>query len=314
MMIDILSETLMKMKLKAYFSGALDAGGHWAVESPSFDGFKLIVVLKGECWISIEGLPGKYHLKPGDCILLTSGKPFIIAKDLSIQRKIQFDELKRSTQNGVMTYNGGGDFYSNSAYFQFEGHLPKIMFGNLPPVIHIPEHMEQAAILRWSLERFSSEVQGDKVGRTLIINHLAPIMLVQILRIYLASAKNEKNWLVALSDPKLSKAIEAMHSDYQRPWSLDELARTAGLSRSGFALNFKKQVGIAPMEYLTNWRMQYACELLQSGDHNVATVASAVGYESESAFSLAFKRIIKCRPGFYQKAHRGLSANADSIN
>ena len=96
-----------------------------------------------------------------------------------------------------MTCNGGGDFYSLGAYFQFDGYLPKIMFGHLPPVIHIPEHMEQAAILRWSLERFSAEFRGDKMGRTLIMNHLAPIMLLQILRIYLASAKNEKNMVMS---------------------------------------------------------------------------------------------------------------------
>jgi AraC-like DNA-binding protein len=73
------------------------------------------------------------------------------------------------------------------------------------------------------------------------------------------------------------------------------------MSRSGFALNFKKQVGIPPMDYLTNWRMQIACELLKSANHTVSTVAAAVGYESESAFSVAFKKVVKCRPGFYQK-------------
>ncbi len=102
----------------------------------------------------------------------------------------------------------------------------------------------------------------------------------------------------------MSKVIDAMHSDYQRPWSLEGLAMVAGLSRSGFALNFRKQVGITPMDYLTNWRMQIACELLQAEDQNVATVAIAVGYESESAFSVAFKRIVKCRPGFYQKTQK----------
>jgi AraC-like DNA-binding protein len=80
----------------------------------------------------------------------------------------------------------------------------------------------------------------------------------------------------------------------------------AGLSRSGFALNFKKQVGISPMDYLTNWRIQIACELLQAGGRSLSEIANAVGYESDSSFSDAFKRILKCRPGFYRKNYEDL--------
>jgi transcriptional regulator GlxA family with amidase domain len=130
-------------------------------------------------------------------------------------------------------------------------------------------------------------------------------MLLQILRIYLASMpKGKQDWLIAISDPKLSRVFAVMHSQYKRPWSLDSLAKIAGLSRSGFALSFKKKVGLAPLDYLTNWRMQVACNLLDSHDRTVASVANAVGYESESAFSVAFKRIIECRPGQYQKTNQ----------
>jgi len=198
-----------------------------------------------------------------------------------------------------MTVNGGGEFFSVGIYFQFDGPLPKHLFAQLPPLIHIQGHEDQAAVLRWSIERFRTEYLGNRLGRSLLLNHYAPIILLQILRIYLASASNQRNWLVALSDPKLSKAIEVMHTDYQKPWSLEELAGIAGMSRSGFALNFKKQVGISPIDYLTNWRMQIACELLKSGGHNVSSVAGAVGYISESAFSVAFKKNVKVRPGAY---------------
>ena len=306
MKIDVLSNTLMQMKLKSSFSGATDAGGKWAIAFPNYEGFKLGVVLKGGCWISVEGCQTKYQLSTGDCALTTSGQPFVLASDLSVKPKPFKDVIGETVPNGALTLNGGGDLLLIAVHFQFDGHLPKIMFDNLPPVLHIPEHLEQAAILHWSLERFSSEFRGNNLGRALILNHLAPIMLLQILRIYLASAKNERNWLASLSDPKLSKAIEVMHSDYQRPWSLEELAKVACMSRSAFALNFKKHVGVAPMDYLTNWRMHIAGDLLQSGDHNIADVAMAVGYESESAFSAAFTRVIKSRPGSYKKSRARL--------
>ena len=302
MKIDALSDALMKMKLKTIVSGGLDAGGKWAIDCPAYAGLKVHVVLKGEGWLSVEGHPEKYHIKEGDCGLQTSGKPYIVAKDLAIKKRVKAEAIIGSAQNGISILNGGGDFYSITAHFGLDGHLPKILFGQLPPMIHIAGNMEQAAILRWSLELFSKEFHGNSEGRSLILNHLAPVMLLQMLRVYLAANKKDKNWLAALSDPKLSKGIEAMHADYQRSWSLEELARLAGMSRSGFALNFKKQVGVAPMDYLMNWRMQRAGEVLRSTDQNITAIANGVGYESESAFSIAFKKTIGCRPGAYRKA------------
>lgn len=297
----------MKMKIKTLVSGAVDVGGDWAFSFPAYDGLKLYVLLKGEGWLFIEGDPTKYHVKTGDCCLLTSGKPFILAGDRSVKNTVPMEELLRTAQNGRMTWNGGGDALSIGAHFQFEGHLPPLFFRHLPPAIHIPEHLEQAAILRWSLERFGDEFRGSQVGRSLALHNLAPIMLLQIFRTYLASAQKEKNWLVALTDPNLSKALEAMHFTYQHPWSLEGLAKVAGMSRSGFALKFKSQVGTAPMDYLTSWRMQIAGELLDSSEQTISAVALAVGYESESAFSATFKKILHCRPGLYRKSRAHLA-------
>jgi AraC-like DNA-binding protein len=304
---DILSAALMKMKLKTSAASAIDAGGNWAIEIPEHQGFRLNHVLRGECWVSLKGSKSNYHLKAGDCFLTINGPSRIVANSLFVKRKVHLYSLFKDSKNGVITLNGGGGYFGFGTVFQFDGHLPRVLFARLPQVIHVPAHSDEAAILRWSLERFATEFFSRNIGRSLILNHLAPIMLLQIFRIYLSSAKRDKNWLIALADAKLSKAMEAVHLDYQMDWSLDKLAEVAGMSRSGFALNFKKQIGIPPMDYLTNWRMQIACELLEAGDKNVSTVASAVGYESESAFSVAFKKIIACRPGAYQRNLRSLS-------
>ena len=308
MEMDVLSSALMKLKLKTYVSGVTDVGGKWAVSFPAYEGFKLQVVLKGECWVELSESKTRHCLRAGDCSLMTRGQPFVMANDFSAKTQTYADLMKEYAKTGTLTQGGGGDLLLIGVHLQFEGHLPKILFGDLPPLIHIEEHMEQAAILRWSIERFRAEFRGNQAGRALMLSHLAPLMLLQILRIYMASAKNDRNWLSSLTDPRLSKAMEAIHFEYQKPWSLDDLAKVAGMSRSGFALNFKKYVGIPPMDYLTNWRMDTACELLESGDHSVGQVADAVGYESESAFSYAFTRVIKCRPGYYQKTHAGMQA------
>jgi AraC-like DNA-binding protein len=295
-----LTQALMKLVLGGHIPAAFDAGGEWAVEFPAKAGFTLAVIQKGECWLSIDRK--SLSLRAGDCLLLTRSR-YCLSKSPSIRRKQQFYDLLSNSKGEVTTCNGGGDFFSIGTVFEFKGHLPQVLFGRLPSVIHVPSGSDQAAILRWSVQRFGAEFREQGVGKPLMLNHLSLIMLLQTIRIYLNSAAEDDNWLVALSDPKLSKAIEAMHSDYKGSWSLESLARTAGMSRSSFAQTFKKKIGITPMDYLTNWRMQIACEILRSGNANLSATATSVGYGSESAFSAAFKRILNCRPGFYQKNH-----------
>ncbi|HEX7666097.1 MAG TPA: AraC family transcriptional regulator [Polyangiaceae bacterium] len=300
---DVLSATLAKMHLKALNSTTIDAGGRWAFELPAAEVLRLQVVLRGDCWLVFEGERRKHHLVAGDCFLLPHAKALVMTSDPSIKKRQPLRRVIRSAQDGVMRLvcNDGGDFLSIGTAFQLEGHFQEIVFGRLPSLIHIPAHADQAAVLRWGLERFVAEVESAHPGRALMLGHLAPIMLLQTFRSYLASAANERNWFVALSEPRLARALAAMQSDHARDWSLDELAKKAGLSRAGFALNFKKWIGITPLEYLTQWRMQIACELLKEEGTRVTEVASAVGYESESAFSVAFTRVVGDRPGHYRR-------------
>ncbi len=298
---DPLSDALTRIRLRAFTNVALDAAKEWAIDFPAYEGFTFNVVQRGECWISVKGDPQVIRLNAGDCFLMTGGRQFSLASDLAIKKRLLAEELFSQSQDGHVSCNGGGDFFVAGTLFRFEGHLPSILFHRLPPIIHVDGSSDQAAVLRWNLDRFTAEMRSHSVGRKLILSHLAPIMLVQMLRFYLHSAPKGSNWLVALSHPRLSKALEAIQTDYQRDWSLDQLASLANMSRSGFALTFKRTVGISPMNYLMNWRMQIACELLQAGDESLDAVATAIGYRSESAFSTAFAKIVKCRPGGYRR-------------
>lgn len=304
---DVLSATLAKMQLKALNSTTIEAGGKWSLELPAAAVLRLHVVLAGDAWLAVEGHKAKHHLRTGDCFLLPHAKRIVLASDLSIKKRQPLERVIRSAKDGVMQLvcNDGGDFLTIGTAFQLEGHFQQIVFGRLPSVIYVPAHADQAAVLRWGLERFAVEVKNMQPGRALMLSHLAPIMLLQTFRSYVASAAHERNWFVALSEPRLARALAAMQSDYARSWSLDDLAKKAGLSRAGFALNFKKWIGITPLEYLAQWRVQIACELLKDGDKRVTEVANAVGYESESAFSVAFTRIVGDRPGQYRRRMTG---------
>jgi AraC-like DNA-binding protein len=298
---DPLSDAFTKIKLQAFINVALDAGGKWAVDFPAYKEFTFSVVRKGECWLSMRSDERRVHLRAGDCFLLTGGKEFSLASSLSLERRYHAEELFLEAPEGVVTCNGGGDFLVVGTMFKFEGHLPSLFFGRLPSVIHIDGSSDQAAVLRWNLDRFGAEMRSVGLGRSLMLSHLAPIMLLQIMRIYLASSPKEENWLAALQHPRLSPVLEAMQADYQRDWSLEQFAKLANMSRAGFALTFKKTVGVSPMVYLMNWRMQIACKLLEAENSSLSAVATTVGYASESAFSTAFTKVVGSRPGAYRK-------------
>ncbi len=298
---DPLSTALTKMRLRAVVNVALDAGRDWAVDFPPYEGFTLNLVQNGECWLATQGGRQKIRLRAGDCFLLTGDKEFTLATDLSLIERFRAEELFPEGKPGVAYCNGGGQFYVLGIIFRFQGHLAEILLKRLPAVIHVDGNSDHAAVLRGSLDRFSAEMRTGGIGRSLILSHLAPIMLLQTLRAYLASSPKEENWLVALNHPRLTMVLEALQNDYGRSWSLQQLAELANMSRSGFALTFRRKVGVTPMVYLTNWRIQVACELLEAGNQNIAAIASEVGYGSESAFSSAFTKIVKCRPGQYRK-------------
>ena len=299
---DPLSAALTRMKLRAFVHVGLDAGKNWAVDFPAYEGFTLSVVQKGECWLALPGTAREVRLRAGDCFLLPGERCFTLADDLSTEERFRAEILFREGEHGVARCHGGGEFLVLGTIFRFQGHLAKLLLQRVPAVIHVNGASAEAAALRGSLDHFSAEMRTGGVGRSLILSHLAPIMLLQMLRIYLASSPTEVNWLSALTDARLSNALDALQNDYGRNWSLQQLADIANMSRSGFALTFRRKVGITPMMYLTNWRIQIACELLEAGNQNLASIASKVGYGSESAFSSAFTRIVKCRPGQYRKA------------
>ncbi len=186
--------------------------------------------------------------------------------------------------------------------FEVDGRKAHMLLGALPPVVHLEAADEQAA-LRWSIDRMMVELRECRPGADLAAHHLAHMMLLQALRLYLdRRGGNQAGWFYALADPQLSTAIAAMHGNPARRWLLGELASQAGMSRSIFARRFREKVGETPISYLTRWRMMLAAERLADGRDPLAQTAHALGYESENAFNTAFKRVMGCSPRRYARA------------
>ena len=158
--------------------------------------------------------------------------------------------------------------------------------------------------MRWSLERMREELRNPQPGGSLIAQQLAYAMLIQALRLHLSDAVNAgQGWLSALSDKHMSLAIVSMHNHPGHNWTLQSLAERVGMSRSVFAQRFRDTVGATPMEYLTRWRMLLAADRLKNSSEGLCAIAQSLGYDSESAFGKAFRRIMGRSPRQYTRSN-----------
>jgi len=306
--VDPLSDVLSLLKPRSYVSAGFDAGGEWSIQFRDQHEFiKCYAVVSGQCWLSVEGVPDVIRLKSGDCFVLPSGRPFRLASDLALTPADAEPIFSPARYGGVVSYNGGGDFFLVGSRFAVSGNHAGILLGMLPPVVHIWKESDQAA-LRWSVERMMQELRERQPGSFLVAQHLAHMMLVQALRLHCAQElTGTVGWLFALADKQLSSAINAMHEDPAHRWTLGELAERAAMSRSIFALKFKRKVGVSPMEYLMRWRMLLAGDKLTSSSEPISVIALSLSYESESAFSTAFKRVMGCSPRQYGRGRNPAS-------
>lgn len=306
---DPLSEVLSLVKARSYSAGGLDFGGDWAVRFRRYEGIKCYAVASGQCWLSVEGNPDVL-LQPGDCFLLTGGHPFSLASDLAVTPVDFMETISVPPKNGIFEINGGGGCFIGGGHFILSGNHTDILLSVLAPIVHLHTESDKAE-LRWYLEHMRQELREPRPGAMLVAQHFAHMMLIQVLRQHLAegvkdgaAAGRSPSWLFSLADKQMSAAISAMHDDPAHPWTLQTLAAHAGMSRSLFARRFKETVGESPMEYLTRWRMMLAGDRLQDPHDSVSAIALAVGYDSESAFGKAFKRVMGCSPRQYSRGQR----------
>jgi AraC-like DNA-binding protein len=292
---DPLSDVLSLLKLRSYFSGGLDAAGDWCLDFPAHEGIKFHAVISGSCWAQVDGMPGPIFVQAGDCFLLPRGRAFRVGNRLDVVAVDAATLVARQAPGGPVVLNGGGEFLSLGGYCSLAGNQAGFLLNVLPPALHIRGEKAKT-VLRWCIDHMREEMREPQPGGFLIAQQLAQMFLVQALRAYLVEAGTGVGWLLALADAQLGAALAAMHADPARAWTVEHLARAAGMSRTAFALRFKAKVGQTPMEYLTRWRMLLADDRLRHSREPVSALALSLGYTSESAFSTAFKRVMGASP------------------
>ena len=233
-------------------------------------------------------------LKQGDCFLLPHGCwPFRIASNLGLTPEDWKRHFIGSRDGTLVRLNDSNGVTVLGGHFQLAGPQVDMLIGTLPPVVHLQSEADRET-LRWAFDRMRQELTDSKPGSFLIVQQLVYMIFVQALRLHLDDSKGV-GWLFALSDKQVGAAITAIHREPARRWTVAALAHEVGMSRSGFAARFGQLVGDGPIEYLTRWRMLLAGRSLSRGEPTGA-VARSLGYESESAFRTAYKRVMGGTP------------------
>jgi AraC-like DNA-binding protein len=281
----------------------LHAAAPWGVRFSPFPHIKLGVVVEGECWLCVDGLE-PLLLDKGDFYLLGNPPPYGLGSSVEAARNRTSDgPLREAVSATGSTIPQDFTTYMCSVDFEFQDSDASALFSSLPPATLVKAG-DAGERLLWNIATLLvHEIEMHEVGRSLVLEHLAQILLVQMLRSHAGSSHEPLGWLASVADDGIGAALRAIHAEPGHRWTLEELARIAMMSRSAFAASFRSRVGRPPLDYLIEWRMQLARAALRTED-SLTAIAATIGYQSESAFSTAFRRVVGTSPREFRTSLR----------
>jgi len=302
---DPLGEALHVLRMSGTFYCRSELTAPWGLDLPAEPGSMWFhVVNSGRCWLEIDG-EEPLLLQPGDFALVPHGQGHQLVSDPGAltPRVDQLDYDYASDRYAILRYGGDGPGTSIVCGTVRFGHpAARNLVALLPRTIVVagaPGSLSpEADWMHSTLRLIAAEGRELRPGGEAVITRLSDILVIQAIRSWIAGdPAGQTGWLGALQDPRIGLALALIHRDPALPWSVASLARETAMSRSAFAARFTELVGEPAMKYVTRWRMQVALDLLQSEDTPVSALAARLGYESEAAFSRAFKRTMGVSPG-----------------
>ena len=298
---DPLTGLLPAMRVQSAVYTRVEATAPWGLDFIPYHHVKFGIVLQGSGWINLADDPTPVALRAGDCYLLPRGSAFTLRDRLDSPTQ-NFETVLNQIEGRTLRYGGGGEStVIIGGRFIFAGsHAPAIL-DVLPGLIHFTVTAAELVALQYTLQLLATEIAQPLPGSPLILDRLADIFFVQTLRAYLGSGNvRDVRWFGAAADPQIGAALRLLHEQSAHTWTVEELAATVNMSRSAFALRFKKFVGDAPMEYLARCRIEKAARLLRESALPLSQIAAEIGYDSEASFNKAFKRHLGVPPGQYR--------------
>jgi AraC-like DNA-binding protein len=322
---DALSDLLRTVRLTGAVFFDIAAKEPWVAESPPREMIlpKILpgadhliayhVITAGRCFASIVG-GQPIALEAGEVVVFTHGDPHVMSSSPGMRADpIAPDALDAAAASQLpfvfnLNYDADGPASAKlvCGYLACDARPFNPLLENLPPVIKARDPQNSHTGWLGQFIRFAVAESAEKrAGGEGVLAKLSELMFIEVVRRHLEALPPEQaGWLAGLRDPFVSEALSLLHGGSARSWTIEELAKQVGLSRSVLAERFTDLVGIPPMHYLAKWRMQIAAELLNGGNANVATIAAEIGYESEAAFSRAFKKMMGVPPSVWRHSVR----------
>lgn len=296
--VDSLSMVLRTVRLTGAVLFAVDASAPWLARTPPAEeiGERILpgaahflefhFIKSGACWGGIAGEPS-IRLETGDMIAFPRGDSHVVSSA----------PLEQGALSGVADAPEHTEVVSG-----FLGCEPHPLLAALPRVIHVPHRSSDHGMLEQLVALALAESTAAREGAECVVSHLSELLFVEIVRRYAATLPPRgQGWFAGLRDESVGRALGKLHDRPAHGWSLSLLARESGLSRSALAVRFSQLVGVPPMHYLAEWRMQLASSLLLGSSLRVSEVAERVGYTSEAALSRAFKRWAGVAPAEFRR-------------
>jgi len=316
---DAVSEVLAAVHLSGSIFFEVTAKSPWVAEAPpaariapqvapgAQHAIEYHVVTAGSCWISLVGdnATEPVKLNEGDIVVVPHGDPHVVSSAPGMRAEPNLEVYGKPGEHVAVPFQlqTGGDGPSETrlicGFFSCDVRPFNPLLESLPRFMRFGRDSLASHSLLDEFIRFATAEMGNKrAGSQSVLNRLSELMFVEIIRLYMDQLEGSNTgWLAGLRDPLVGRALTLLHARPSHAWTLEQLASEAAASRSVLADRFNDLVGYPPIQYLTRWRMQIAARRLMDPGARVAAVAHEVGYESEAAFSRAFKKFVGQSPG-----------------
>ena len=319
---DTLSEVLRVVRLTGAVFFKIDASPPWAAEAPPareigpyiMPGVEHVieyhVLSSGSCFGGIVGEEA-FRLEAGDVIVFPQGHPHVMSSAPGMRAPPGVELARTARQHRLpiaITKNGGGADGAKliCGFLGCDARPFNPLLAALPKVIHLERRTLEGGVVEHFLGLALMESAAGQPGGESVLARLSELLFIEVVRRYISTLPPENvGWLAGLRDDGVGRALAKLHDRPTHEWTLDELAREVGMSRSVLAERFAHFVGIPPMQYLAQWRMQLAASLLSSTSLGLAEIAERVGYGSEAALSRAYKRFAGVAPADFRRGKRG---------
>jgi AraC-like DNA-binding protein len=279
-------------------------------------------ITEGACWAMLPGeRDGALRVEAGETLVVPQGETHILTSAIGLPPvpggPLLADQVEHAPgEVMLLCYGGGGEVTRMvCGFLAVQDVMRNPLLCALPRLFKIDMRGSRAAWLESSLRIAAQEAASKRAGSTTMLAKLSELLFVEAVRHYADSLpEGNTGWLAGLRDRFVGQALALLHARAAHPWTVEDLARRVGMSRSALAQRFADIVGVPPMQYLAQWRLQLAAQELRRADRSLARVAERVGYESEAAFNRAFKREFGVPPATWRRsiAHETAQAAAAS--